>query len=207
MRKSFTLIELLVSISIFVIVSLVTIIVLSTIVSSKSKIIGMNELRAEANKIMTEIQNMIETGNTRFPGDNLLGVAVENGPGLYVSGCPINLNIASTNKGIVSINTDTKGNSITSTLRFDGTNKKITLQKGTFLPIDLTSSQIKVNGLTINGWQRRVGAGCSNNAAYYTISLELEAKTTGGTGLATKINLLSTFAPKYPNPDQAGDSL
>jgi len=204
-HRSFTLIELLVSVTIFVIVCVIVIAILSISTSSKSKIMAINDLNVEANKVMLEIKDMVEKGNTRFDttGSSPIGFVLLNSSGNEIGGCS-----PSNAPGIKSVYTDPSGNSITKTIKLDGS--RLTIQKiieGVTYSADFNPDKISVTAFQIDGFQRRaIGAGCSNSAAYVEVSLEMTGPIRGFSGTAPSIRLKTQFSPKYPAPDKVGDT-
>lgn len=206
--RSFTLIELLISVSIFIVVTVMVIAILSITVSSRSKIQATDELRTEAGKVMAEIQEMVEKGNT-VDGTNY---------GVYFEGSS-SCSLASTasNSGLSAVYTDSKGIKITRKIRFNSTTKKIekyqqiingavtTTQDWTsILPVDL---ELDTSATTNGFWGTVRKTTCTTTPTAISVSFKINGKTTGSAGTTpASITLQSTFTSKYPGPDMAGDS-
>jgi hypothetical protein len=198
-RKSFSLIELLVSVAIFTIVCVVVIAILTVSTSSKSKLLQINEIKDEGSKIMLELQNLIEKGNS---------VGVINSNGEDISGC----GIGGAAVGVRTTYLETVFNnfnpiSVVKTIKYDDAGQKIILEDvindQSYQKI-LHEDKLQVTYFSLSGKQRKT-SGC-NNATTITINFTLEGKPGAYSGQTPTLHLQSTFTSHYPYPDQGGDS-
>lgn len=207
--KSFTLIELLVAVSIFVVVSVVVIATLSISITSKSKILALNEVRVEGSKVFAEIQNMVEKGN--YFNAPEVGVGIIDSAGNLVPIPAIGCNSNYNGNGVVTNYMDSEGWRFKKTIRQNGT--AIQLSTQVFGPTaadhtdNITSNNIQVtNFQIINSFYRNSNCPTTGRATRIQVILAFRGITRGATGQPDTITLQSTFESKYPNPDKAGDS-
>lgn len=206
--RSFTLIEILIAVSIFIVVSVITMAIMTMSISTKSKVLANNELRIEASKIMAEIQDMVEKGNT----DVYVGILDEDSDLIPRADCNIDIP-SDEGRGAWSHYLDVKGWHNQRKIRYKGDTKQIEISNvfydsptypgdnfDAILPTGISASEFKISGVYRNG------VNPCGRSTRIIVTLTLEAKTRGFTGQATTLTLRSTFVPKYPNPDKAGDS-
>lgn len=207
--KSFTLIEIMIAVTIFVIVCVLVIASLSILVNSKSKTVGLNELRTEGGKIMIEIQDMVEKGNGTASYQP--GVIIENGSSpSTLAGMAACTNV--TGNALASFQTDYKQNEIRRIIWFDNTNKQVKLAKRVIIGGNqyfrdftaINSDRVTIDNFTITGTYR--SAACVGQPITTTIKVSFKV-VSKAQGTPSELELESTFTSNFPYPDQGADSV
>lgn len=207
--KSFTLIEILISVAIFVIVCVLVIASLALLVNSKSKTVGLNELRTEGGKILVEIQDMVQKGNgVKFP------TAIS--PGVIVNGKAVCTNITEASPGtqLDSYQTDYRGWTINRQLYFDNTTKQIKERKAIYGPtgaevarrtdIPINSDRVTIENFVITGTYRSSACGTAAVSTNLKVTLTIASKAQG---TPSQLTLDSVFNSQFPYPDRGFDSV
>ncbi|MBM2820425.1 MAG: hypothetical protein HW405_185 [Candidatus Berkelbacteria bacterium] len=211
--KSFTLIELLVSVTIFVVVTVVVISILSITVSSKSKIKAINQLRTEGSMVMAEAQDMVEKGNY-FSGGNAGVVIKPDNVYMAANACvPLTETTPLINDMLGSFYMDPKGALVGRDLSVNSS--RIQLLKTITPPGSpinsqtgyLTSEGVQVTKFYVYGLYRNPNIIVCGQPTKVVIDLGLKVIASGSSGQDSTLNIISTFTPKYPGPDLAGDSV
>ncbi len=204
--KSFTLIEILISVTIFVIVSVLVMASLALLVNSKSKTIGLNELRTEGGKILVEVQDMVQKGNgVNFP------MAIS--PGVIVNGKPACTNITDGTQ-LDSYQTDYRGWTINRQLFFDSTTKQVKERKAIYGPtgteiarrtdIPINSDRVEIQSFVITGTYRSAACGTAAVSTNLKVTLTVASKAQG---TPSQLTLDSVFNSQFPYPDRGFDSV
>jgi len=211
--KSFTLVELIVAVSIFAVVAVLGMATFSMSMSSKSKIAGLNVVREEGNRIMAEIEEMVEKGNYTWSsaGSTIKGIGIYSGtPGLGWLMCD-SLE-SDTGAGLYSRYVDSAGWRIHQAAVVGGGYFRISkeiyqngsLKYSTDGWVNFSSDRVTVSGLRFWGYVRECST--SNKATKISVKFTVTSKEANVTGEVPSLTLRSTFTSGYPNPDQAGDS-
>jgi prepilin-type N-terminal cleavage/methylation domain-containing protein len=207
--KGFTLVELIVGVSIFAILAVLGMATFSMSMGSKSKIAGLNELRSEGNKIMNQIEEMVDKGNILVETTyGARGVAISNA-GTYYAACDVPDDPSVTTRRLESYFVDSNKWRVRQNL--DRNSNRIRLSKrlytgAAWLPWQteyISSDKVRITGFDI--WGHQKNNSCLNTAVLINVRITIESADVTGTGQIPSLTLVSSFTSKYPNPDQAGD--